>query len=68
VSRKEDGHSGDEHKDKAQKKIMSMIICIYLKNYNLLAIIYLLYLLTAIGLSPGGITQLHTNNKIEQHK
>jgi hypothetical protein len=28
----------------------------------------LLCLLTAIGLSPGGSTQLHTNNTIEQHK
>jgi len=33
----------------------------------------MIYLLTAIGLSPGGSTQLHTNNtynntKTEQHK
>jgi hypothetical protein len=25
-------------------------------------ILYILYLLTAIGLSPGGNTQIHTNN------
>jgi hypothetical protein len=36
VSGKVDGHSGEDPKDKAQKKIMSVIICIYRKNYNLL--------------------------------
>ena len=30
------GHSDEEPKEKAQKKIMSMIICIYRENSNLL--------------------------------
>jgi len=31
-------------------------------------IVDMTYLLTAIGLSPGGSTHLHTNQYIEQHK
>jgi len=36
VSGRDDGHYDEETKDKAQKKIMSMIIYIYRKNYNVL--------------------------------
>ena len=35
VSGKDDEHSDEKPKDKAHKKIMSTIICIYRKNYNL---------------------------------
>jgi hypothetical protein len=36
VSGKAVGHSNEEPKDKAQKKITSTIICIYRINYSLL--------------------------------
>jgi hypothetical protein len=32
------------------------------RDWKLVAILILIYLLTAVGLSPGGSTHLHTNN------
>jgi hypothetical protein len=32
------------------------------RNYFFLGVLNMIYLLTAIGLSPGGSTHLHTNN------
>jgi hypothetical protein len=55
------------YKSKLRKVRVTIFAVESHKNY-IIILLLLLYLLTAIGLSPGGSTQLHTNNTIEQNK
>jgi hypothetical protein len=56
------GNEASFFNDDISYNIHSVIFCHSVRHYYCRPVLYLTYLLTAVVLSPGGSTHLHTNS------